>query len=97
MAKFKIYKDKQGEWRWQFKADNGDIIADSGEGYTNKSDCQRAIDLVKNLASNAEVEEVEEVRVKMAETYTKLQAQLKELKPLVKDLLKQKQSENSCT
>ena len=84
MAKFKIYKDKQGEWRWQFKADNGDIIADSGEGYTNKSDCQRAIDLVKNLASNAEVEEVEEVRETMAEQYRQAQAQLEELQRLFK-------------
>jgi uncharacterized protein YegP (UPF0339 family) len=85
MAKFEIYKDKQGEWRWRFKADNGyDIIADSGEGYINKYDCQRAIDLVKNLASNAEVEEVEEVRETMAEKYRQAQAQLEELQRLFK-------------
>lgn len=37
----------QGDYRWRLVADNGRIIADSGEGYRNKADCQRGIDLVK--------------------------------------------------
>jgi len=43
-----IYKDKLNEWRWYLKAANGKKIADSGEGYKNKSDCLNAIGLVKN-------------------------------------------------
>lgn len=35
-----IYKDHAGEWRWYLKAANGDKLADSGEGYRNKSDCE---------------------------------------------------------
>ncbi|HLM67659.1 MAG TPA: DUF1508 domain-containing protein [Longimicrobium sp.] len=41
------YKDAKGEWRWRLKAANGEIIADSGEGYKNKSDCEAGIQLVK--------------------------------------------------
>src|SRR5262249_23176662 len=33
MAAFEIYKDKSGQFRWRLKANNGKIIADSGEGY----------------------------------------------------------------
>jgi len=41
--KFHIYRDKAGEYRWRLVARNGRIRADSGEGYTRKYDCQRAI------------------------------------------------------
>lgn len=37
-----LYKDKNNpfkEFRWQVKAKNGNIVADSGEGYFNKSEC----------------------------------------------------------
>lgn len=57
MAQFQIYVDKAGEHRWRFVADNGEPIADSGEGYKNKSDCEHAIQLVKTLASEAPVVE----------------------------------------
>lgn len=42
------YKDANGEWRWRLKSSNAKIIADSGEGYKNESDCLAGIDLVKN-------------------------------------------------
>ncbi|MBL4882923.1 MAG: DUF1508 domain-containing protein [Planctomycetaceae bacterium] len=44
---YEVYKDRANEWRWRLKARNGAIIADSGEGYKNKSDCLAAIELVK--------------------------------------------------
>jgi uncharacterized protein YegP (UPF0339 family) len=37
-----IYKDDRGEWRWRVRAKNGNILADSGEGYSTKSSCRRA-------------------------------------------------------
>jgi uncharacterized protein YegP (UPF0339 family) len=37
-----IYKDERGEWRWRVRAKNGNILADSGEGYATKSSCRRA-------------------------------------------------------
>ena len=42
-----IYKDVQNQWRWRLRAANQKIIANSGEGYFNKSDCIHAINLVK--------------------------------------------------
>lgn len=36
---FEIYKDRVGEWRWRLKVTNGNIIADSGEGYKTRKDC----------------------------------------------------------
>lgn len=37
MTKIEYYKDKKKEWRWRVVARNGNILADSGEGYKNKS------------------------------------------------------------
>ncbi len=54
--KFEIYKDAAGEWRWRLKAANGQIVATSGEGYHNKSDCRHGIDLVKSSSSAPVVE-----------------------------------------
>ena len=34
-----VYRDSQGEWRWRVRADNGEIVADSAEGYRNRADC----------------------------------------------------------
>lgn len=44
---FYVYADAAGEWRWHFRASNGNIIADSGEGYIDKADCLHGIDLMK--------------------------------------------------
>lgn len=30
-------------WRWRLKSPNGKILADSGEGYSTKAGCRRAI------------------------------------------------------
>lgn len=55
-ATFWVSKDASGEWRWQLRAANNKIIADSGEGYRHKDDCLHAIELVKD-ASGAQVKE----------------------------------------
>lgn len=54
---FTIGKDRAGEWRWNLKSNNGNIIADSGEGYKNKSDCLHMIQQIKNGAVTAGVRE----------------------------------------
>ncbi len=57
MAQFQVYTDTQGEYRWRLRADNNQVIATSGEGYVDRSDCEAGIDLVKELAPEAEVKE----------------------------------------
>jgi len=53
MATFRIYKDAKSEYRWRFRANNNEIVADSAEGYKNKSDCEHGIKLVKERAATA--------------------------------------------
>lgn len=53
-AKFEIYKDKAGEFRFRLKAANGEIIA-SSEGYSSKQACENGINSVKNNAPTAEI------------------------------------------
>ena len=57
MARFELYKDDSGGFRWRFISSNGRIIADSGQSYKNKADCQSGIDLIKGKAPAAQVEE----------------------------------------
>ena len=33
-----VYKDAQKQWRWRLVAANGNIVADSGEGYRRRAD-----------------------------------------------------------
>ncbi len=37
-----FYRDQHAEWRWRIIAENGNILADSGEGYRNRADCEHA-------------------------------------------------------
>ena len=36
-----VYQDEAGEYRWTAKASNGKKVADSGEGYVNRSWAKR--------------------------------------------------------
>jgi uncharacterized protein YegP (UPF0339 family) len=56
MAKFELYKNRSGEFRWRLRADNNQIIA-SGEGYTTKAACKNGIESVKKNAPKAKVED----------------------------------------
>jgi len=57
-AKFEIYKDKKGEFRFRLIASNGQVIA-TGQGYKAKKSCLNGIESVKKNAPAAEVVEVE--------------------------------------
>ncbi len=55
--KFEQYADAGGGARWRLIATNGQIIATSGQAYKDKRDCENAIDVIKNGAPGARVEE----------------------------------------
>ena len=57
MAQFEIYRDRQDEYRWGLRADNNEVIADSGEGYQEKRKCEAGIDDVRQQAPDAQVED----------------------------------------
>ena len=67
VTKFQIYQDRKGEYRWRLRARNGEIIADSNEGYSSKANCKHGIDLVKEQAASAEVEDQTEGQAAQAD------------------------------
>lgn len=40
MDKVHFFKDDADEWRWHRKSENGEIVADSAEGYTDVAECR---------------------------------------------------------
>lgn len=54
--RFELYKDGGGEWRWRLRTPNGNVVADSAEGYRHREDCERGIALVKGSASASVVD-----------------------------------------
>jgi uncharacterized protein YegP (UPF0339 family) len=56
-AKFELYKDSRGEFRWRLVAPNGQTIASSGEGYKSKESAKAGIESVKKNAPAAPIEE----------------------------------------
>ena len=55
-ATFELYQDAADEWRWRLRHQNGNIIADSGEGYASAEKAKQGIDSVKQNAPDADVE-----------------------------------------
>lgn len=58
-ATFEIYEDKADQWRWRLVHSNGNIIADSGEGYASRQKCEQGLESVKKNAQDADVERVD--------------------------------------
>jgi hypothetical protein len=56
-ATFELYRDREGQYRWRLRHDNGNILADSGEGYASKQKARQGIESVKTNAPDATVEE----------------------------------------
>ncbi len=57
-AKFELYTGKDDEWRWRLVHHNGNIIADSGEGYSSKANAKKGLGSVKLNALGAETDEL---------------------------------------
>jgi len=58
-ATFELFADTAEEWRWRLRHDNGNIIADSGQGYSSKQKAKQGLRSVKRNVPGAAVEEVE--------------------------------------
>jgi uncharacterized protein YegP (UPF0339 family) len=56
-AKFEVYKDKKGQFRFRLVAPNGQTIA-TGEAYKTKASCMNGVESVKKNAPKADVVEV---------------------------------------
>lgn len=56
-ATFELFEDAQEQWRWRLVHDNGNILADSGEGYASKQKAKQGLESVKQNAAGADVVE----------------------------------------
>lgn len=57
MAKFTVYQDRSGQFRWRLQANNGRIPADSGEGYVSRAGARQAAERVRTEVSTATIED----------------------------------------
>jgi uncharacterized protein YegP (UPF0339 family) len=55
MAKFEIFRDVRGEYRWRLRSRNGEIFAVGGEGFEHRSAVENGIAAVKREAAAAAV------------------------------------------
>ena len=49
--RFELYKDGSGDWRWRLRTQNGNVVADSAEGYRHRADCERGIEIVRSASA----------------------------------------------
>ena len=52
-AGIEVFEDAAGEYRWRLVHRNGKILADSGEGYTTRSNARRAVEGFQRTAGEA--------------------------------------------
>ena len=57
-GKFELWTDKGGDWRFNLKASNGQVIATS-QGYASKASALNGIESVKSNAPGAETVETD--------------------------------------
>ena len=58
-ATFEVYEDSAEQYRWRLVHDNGEIIADCGQGYTAKASAKKGLRSVKQNAPGAAVEDTD--------------------------------------
>lgn len=56
---FEVYRDNAAQWRWRLVHWNGNIIADSGEGYTTRASAMNGLESVRHNAPTAVVDTLE--------------------------------------
>ena len=56
-ATFEVYEDSAEQWRWRLKHRNGNVIADSSEGYASKQKAKQGLESVRSNAPGAYVED----------------------------------------
>ncbi|MFC7165788.1 amphi-Trp domain-containing protein [Halospeciosus flavus] len=56
LARFQVYRDRGGKWRWRLVHRNGNIVASSAQGYTTKRNAEKGMRSVVQNAPNATVE-----------------------------------------
>ncbi len=58
-ARFELFTDRGGEWRWRLLHDNLNVIATGGEGYTRKANARKGLESVRTNSPGADVVEIQ--------------------------------------
>ncbi|EMA46205.1 DUF1508 domain-containing protein [Halobiforma nitratireducens] len=58
-AAFQVYEADSGEWRWRLIDEDGNVLADSGEEHTTRSEAAEAMMTLKEQAPDAELLEID--------------------------------------
>lgn len=58
-ATVELFEDAEGKFRWRLVHDNGNIIADSGQGYASKQKAKQGLESVRTNVPGAPVEDAE--------------------------------------
>ncbi|AUX10604.1 hypothetical protein AArcSl_2993 [Halalkaliarchaeum desulfuricum] len=58
-ATFELFEDVEGRWRWRLRHENGNVIADSGQGYASKQKAKQGLGSVQKNVGGAPVEETD--------------------------------------
>lgn len=56
-ARFELYEDAAGNWRWRLFAGNNEKIASSGESFSSKAAARNGAEAVKRTAPSAPITE----------------------------------------
>ena len=49
-ARYVVFKDARGTWRWRLLSKTGNVLAESGQDYETERDALESIDLVRKAA-----------------------------------------------
>ena len=58
-AAFEVYRDKGGKWRWRLIHENGNVLADSGQGYASRSKARQGLDSVRSNVDDAAIDDLD--------------------------------------
>lgn len=56
--KFQVFEGRDEQFYFRLRAKNGEIVC-SSEGYTSLQSCKQGIEVIKKIARDAPVEEIE--------------------------------------
>ncbi len=85
-TKFEIYKDNKGNYRWRLLAQNGESVASSGEGFSEKRTAMSAVKKLKDWANTENILDVEKMKEEEIKAEAKSIADAK--KPASKNVTK---------
>ena len=55
MARFEVYRDNDKLFRWRLRGGDDQLLAESCQGYFNRSDCENAVSLVRSVVPRADI------------------------------------------